>query len=241
LALHLVVVVFSAMGAVHGVYAKYVGLSVGSLGTFLCLKPEEVAHAELPLLCVLVSLLYASCLNAVIAALFRLESCMGILGKDESTGAVPAWSYVLFAPFHLPTFLYTAASRQRDVVTGVSVADEVAAGWWLGGRYASELRRQWSGIIDLTCEFPERCAGSEGPGSYLLLRCWDGVPPTPQQLEEAASFALRRRPKGDVVVHCAHGRGRSTTVMCACLVKAGLFESWPEAFDAISVAHTRGS
>ncbi|CAK0860124.1 unnamed protein product [Prorocentrum cordatum] len=136
------------MGAVHGVYAKYVGLSVGSLGTFLCLKPEEVAHAELPLLCVLVSLLYASCLNAVIAALFRLESCMGILGKDESTGAVPAWSYVLFAPFHLPTFLYTAASRQRDAVTGVSVADEVAAGWWLGGRYASELRRQWSGIID---------------------------------------------------------------------------------------------
>ena len=34
------------------------------------------------------------------------------------------------------------------------------------------------------------------------------------------------------MVHCAHGRGRSTCVMVACLVRAGLFTSWPEAFEA---------
>jgi protein-tyrosine phosphatase len=64
-----------------------------------------------------------------------------------------------------------------------------------------------------------------------LLPTWDGVPATPEQLEAAATFAAAARQHGDVLVHCAHGRGRSTTVMCACLVKAGLFPSWQEAFE----------
>ena len=34
------------------------------------------------------------------------------------------------------------------------------------------------------------------------------------------------------MVHCAHGRGRSTCVMVACLVKAGLFSHWQDAFEA---------
>merc|ERR1719436_515558 len=67
----------------------------------------------------------------------------------------------------------------------------------------------------------------------MLLPCWDGVPPPPAELERAAQFATSARSSGDVLVHCAHGRGRSTTVMCACLVRAGLHRNWEEAFDAI--------
>jgi len=111
----------------------------------------------------------------------------------------------------------------------VPVASEVQPGWWVGGCYANELNRDWSGVVDLTVEFPERCI--DRCKNYLLLPTWDGVPANPAQLEEAAIFAVKAREGGDVVVHCAHGRGRSTTVMCACLVKAGMFATWQEAFE----------
>jgi len=223
------------MGAVHGVYLKYVALSASSYSLLYCLAPSDESSADAIgtlHLCLLSSLAYLSVVNAIVAMLFRLEQGMAILGKDDLTGEVPAWSYALFVGFHFPTWLYTRLHRIKDGFTGVNVADEVVPGWWIAGRYGGELGRAWAGIVDLTCEFPESCAGSQ-PGSYLLIRCWDGVPPTADQLEQAATFAARQSSHGDVIVHCAHGRGRSTTVLCACLVKAGLFRTWEEAFAAI--------
>jgi len=35
------------------------------------------------------------------------------------------------------------------------------------------------------------------------------------------------------MVHCAHGRGRSTCCMVACLVKAGLYKSVELAFSGV--------
>ena len=35
------------------------------------------------------------------------------------------------------------------------------------------------------------------------------------------------------MVHCAHGRGRSTCVMVACLVRAGVHATWRDAFEAV--------
>jgi hypothetical protein len=109
-------------------------------------------------------------------------------------------------------------------------------GWWLGGRYSHLLGRRWDGIIDLTVEFPEYAEGDK----YMCIPLWDGLPPTPAQLEEAANFAADcycdntdDNPHGQVLIHCAHGRGRSTTVMCAALVKTQLFPTWQAAFDAI--------
>mmetsp|Transcript_71177 Transcript_71177/g.128169 ORF Transcript_71177/g.128169 Transcript_71177/m.128169 type:complete len:185 (+) Transcript_71177:111-665(+) len=155
---------------------------------------------------------------------------MSLLGKNAVTGRVPMWSYIVFFGFHWPTFLYTKIQRMRDRRMGVNAADEVEPGWWVGGRYSNELGRKWAGTIDLTCEFQEICTQDR----YLLMRCWDGVPPTPEQLETAANFAVSARTGGgDVLVHCAHGRGRSTTTMCACLVKAGVYPTWEAAFDGV--------
>mmetsp|Transcript_69019 Transcript_69019/g.173904 ORF Transcript_69019/g.173904 Transcript_69019/m.173904 type:complete len:254 (+) Transcript_69019:74-835(+) len=222
------------MGTVQGVYMKYVAMSSISYATLYALAPEVGSDEAIsfPFQCVLSLLAYLSLLNGIIAMLFRMEEGMELLGKEAATGRVPPWSYVLFVGFHFPTWLYTRLHGFQDKANGIAVADEVAQGWWLGGRYGNELGKTWAGIVDLTCEFPELSKGKTSD-AYLLLRCWDGVPPSPAQLEEATEFAVRKRATGDILVHCAHGRGRSTTVMCACLVKQGLFKSWEDAFVAV--------
>lgn len=249
------------MGAVHGVYLKYVGLSALSYqGYSLLLRhggiPLELAAMTpsirslfagergmvLPLMHAGAAaiLKYSMIVNGTIATLFKVERGMGLIGKDSTRGGIPLWSYLVYFPFHLPTMLYTYVhtkhgSHKVKDSTGettslkVPVASEVQPGWWVGGCYSHELNKDWGGVIDLTVEFPESCINrTQG---YLLVRSWDGVPPEPARLEKAAKFAVESRKKGDVLIHCAHGRGRSTTVMCAALVKAGLYSTWQEAFE----------
>jgi hypothetical protein len=112
-------------------------------------------------------------------------------------------------------------------IHSVPVATEVQPGWYVGGCYGHLLNKTWGGIIDLTVEFPESSVGKH----YVNAPTWDGVPLSPAQLESVGNFAVSARQHGDVLVHCAHGRGRSTTVMCVCLVKAGLYENWKDAFE----------
>ena len=250
------------MGAVHGVYLKYVGLSAVSYAGYSYLAASgDVAElliasggfrnllasavtsatsgslAEFTLSPTIIRLggaailKYSSILNGLIAFLFKLEKGMTMIGKDPKTGQIPFWSYMIYFPFHLPSILYTRihANKDRKKKVPVPVASEVQPGWWVGGTYSNELNKEWGGVIDLTVEFPERCFDKSK--SYLLCASWDGVPPSPEKLEEAAQFAVEARKKGDVLIHCAHGRGRSTTLMCAALVRAGLFDHWEDAFE----------
>jgi hypothetical protein len=241
------------MGTVHGVYLKYVGVSVLSLAGYCAMiqsasvEGDNVALLELLAYTAkrvlqsltILSLAYSCILNAIIAILFKLEAGMEIIGKNKKTGEIPWWSYVVFFPFHLPSMLYTNIHLQygthmvekdgKIAPEIVPQASEVQPGWWIGGCYGHRLKKDWSGIVDLTVEFPESCI--KQTKEYLSIQTWDGVPAAPDQIEEAASFAVAARDKGDVLVHCAHGRGRSTTIMAACLVKAGLFSTWIDAFE----------
>ncbi|VEU41005.1 unnamed protein product [Pseudo-nitzschia multistriata] len=239
------------MGAVHGVYLKYVGLSALSFMGYNMLDPDgrssdgstisatspasvedRATHQALVMgMIPRLVLGYSAVINGVIAILFKSERGMRIIGKDQTKGKIPLWSYLVFFPFHLPTILYTHV----HTLTGkshnppVPVATEVQPGWWVGGCYGHELNMDWGGVVDLTVEFPESCRNRTK--SYLSAPTWDGVPLNPAGLEAAATFAVEARKSGHVMVHCAHGRGRSTTVMCACLVKAGLFDNWKDAFE----------
>jgi protein-tyrosine phosphatase len=209
--------------------------------SFSSMTAAAATHVSLWRLFPALIMSYSAVVNGVIAVLFKMEFGMHILGKDKKTGQIPRWSYIVFFPFHIPTLIYTHIhtlycthkTKDKDgkvVYENVPVASEVQPGWWVGGWYAHELNKDWAAVIDLTVEFPETCI--DRTRAYLSLPTWDGVPATPEQLEEAASFAvLAASSSGDVLVHCAHGRGRSTTVMCACLVKAGLFRTWEEAFE----------
>lgn len=210
------------MPTVHGVWTKYLvtAIALGASSQFVSSKLAKYL------------LMYGSLVNGFICALFvsRVQIGAELFGKDPATGAIPLWSYVLWSGFHVPTHLYTWAHQQICASHGVPVATEVLPGWWIGGRYGHELNKTWAGVVDLTTEFAESCRGHTA--SYKLIPVWDGTPPNPREIEEAAQFAVRAHESGDVLVHCAHGRGRSTTVMVACLVRAGLFNTWEEAFEA---------
>ena len=217
------------MGAVHGVHLKYAAMSLASGASALYYQEpwEDHPHTHT---CVIAFLWYAAAVHALITSLFISRQGEWIIGKRATDGTLPVWSLLVWFAFHAPTWLYTWVHTK---LSAVPVASEVLPGWWIGGRYAHHLpgARRWACTIDLTVEFPEGCFRESA--EYLLLPVWDGTPPVPAEIERAARLAAECRPRGHVMVHCAHGRGRSTCVMVACLVRAGAFDSWRDAFEAV--------
>jgi len=136
----------------------------------------------------------------------------------------------------------------RSRFLGVPAATEVVPGWYLGGLFVDRVRLvdggddqaqdpdgkglTWAAIVDLTCEFAER--GRCHPEDYYHLPTWDGCPPDHTRFAEVGRFLAKRAPRGPVVVHCAYGVGRSTTVLCAALVVAGHFQHWEQALKHVA-------
>lgn len=159
-----------------------------------------------------------------------------VLGKDPASGQVQVWSFIVHWPFHLSNALYAALMKG---VSDRTPASEIQPNLWLGGSYSEQaqdlagfsLTDTWLAVVDLTCETSETARVDSG--GYLNIPLWDGNPPSPAQLSMAASFVkdkLQQQPTGKVLVHCQHGVGRSTAVMCAILVECGIAPTVVEAF-----------
>lgn len=57
-----------------------------------------------------------------------------------------------------------------------------------------------------------------------------GAAPSVEQIQKAVEWCTRERAEGrDVYIHCAHGHGRSATVMSALLIALGEASSGEEA------------
>eukprot|EP00891_Asterochloris_glomerata_P004794 jgi/Astpho2/4794/e_gw1.00067.240.1_t len=109
---------------------------------------------------------------------------------------------------------------------------EVMEGWTIGGWPASDpwMPPGSPAIVDCTCELPRR--HEQLP--YFLLPTWDTHGPDPVLIEDAVQWAAQQRRAGHpVFVHCAHGHGRSTVVLCAALVEFGIAKTFEEAFQLI--------
>ena len=64
--------------------------------------------------------------------------------------------------------------------------------------------------------------------------------PSVERVEEGVEWLLQQRAAGrPVYVHCAHGHGRSTVVLCAALVASGYAETFQEAFDEVKALRPR--
>ena len=70
-------------------------------------------------------------------------------------------------------------------------------------------------VVDLTTEFPERLRSP----NYCLLPVWDGTAPTMDHFRIAVAFIKTHRAAGrTIVIHCAFGVGRSTTMLIAAML-----------------------
>jgi diacylglycerol kinase (ATP) len=181
--------------------------------------------------------IYFAAVHSLMVVLFVLRRGEAILGKVAKTGALPLWSYLVWWPFHLVNLISVYLVNHVRKRRGVDLCTEIMPGWHLGGYYSDvgAERRVLGGrlnlaVVDLTTEFPERLTTPH----YCLVPIWDGSAPTVAQMRRAADFVAENLNQGrHVVVHCAFGVGRSTTMMIACMRHQRLCNSVDEGLQLI--------
>ncbi|GAB4820623.1 hypothetical protein N2152v2_007669 [Parachlorella kessleri] len=147
-----------------------------------------------------------------------------LLGKTQR-GYIPLWSRILWWPYHLG--LRTKLRTQRKVSTEDGW-NQITPCYFLGAWPSEEalVPTVKPAVLDVTCELPLQVI----PPAYLCLPVWDTHGPTPRLIEKGVQWAGEMRAAGrPVLVHCAHGHGRSATVLCAILMAEGQASSIDEA------------
>ncbi len=189
---------------------------------FLVLGLTETALAGLSPPLVAVPLLWAGLATTYVSAAYFLKKphMLGKMGGSRvSTAAL--------LPYH--AFVRgTAVATQRFFLQQRA---EVVPGLWVGSwpRGGAPDHAQ----LDVTAELPRR-------GEALRYHCvpmLDGAAAHPEHLEQAVLQAVRWRAEGlPVLVHCAHGRGRSVAVVCGVLMAEGRADNWQFAYEIVRQA-----
>lgn len=189
---------------------------------FLVVGLTEAALATMSPPMLAVPLIWAGLATTYVSAAYMLK-------KPEMLGKLgaPRISTAALLPYH--AFVRgTAVATRRFFVQHQA---EVIPGLWVGGwpRQGAPEHAQ----LDVTAELPRR-------GQSLRYHCvpmLDGAAAHLDHLEEAVAQAVRWRAEGlPVLVHCAHGRGRSVAVVCGVLMVEGHADTWDDAYALVRKA-----
>ncbi len=134
---------------------------------------------------------------------------------------------LISAPFSLFAWLVLVLRR---VITREAIFDEVAPGIYLGalplpwdrGRYREV---SVASVVNLCFEFPAPMGYPAGVAVHYLPTL-DSTPPEAVAFAQAVDWAEAQVRDGQgLLVHCAAGHGRSTTLVAALLIRLGQFET----------------
>ena len=147
--------------------------------------------------------------------------------QKDSAGQISPSAAILLLPYRLAALIsyYWYAKQCRHT----SIVNEHIA---LGGYPAASLAA--SAVRDMTGEFP-RSRYTAGL-AYHCQPQLDLFPLTEEQIESAVNNLSRLARSGQVYVHCKLGYTRSTTVVVAWLIRAGLADNVEQALAAVRQA-----
>lgn len=157
-------------------------------------------------------------------------------GKDPISGKIQLHKALLFLPYYGAVLLLMIGGKLISRTKRWASYSPVAPGIYVGDYYSSfRSEIAWGSIIDITNELPRlgECK------KYLNIQSWDGCPPSIDQISEAVRFA-KNAPR-PLLIHCAHGKGRSATIASACLRALGVCDSIIEAIKLIKLGRPQTS
>jgi protein-tyrosine phosphatase len=132
----------------------------------------------------------------------------------------------LFAPYTLGAWvnsrLWTARRPQPDLVMD---------GVWIGRMPTARdvARRRFATVVDLAAELP----GPRGPWHYVAFPWLDLVVPDSAEMGDAADAIEIARARGDVLVCCALGYGRSACAVAAWLITTSRAQDVEAALEVV--------
>lgn len=89
-------------------------------------------------------------------------------------------------------------------------------------------------VVDVTCELP--CRVRDDIDAYHLVPVWDSHAPSVDQIQRAIEWTLPYLDDDTyiVYVHCAHGHGRSATIVGAILIATGVVDTVDQAIKCMT-------
>ena len=155
--------------------------------------------------------------------------------KSVNTGAIPLYSQWFWYPN--ATYIIIKLFLRRFVYKNrLPVISEIAPRLYLGGLPGfpgvnADVLSHIKAAVDVTCEFPPLRVFER----YVCIPAWDCTAPTAEDIKRATDWIWDEycRSKRSILIHCCSGVGRSTTVMCAALVKCKICMTIHEAYELI--------
>ncbi|KAG7669411.1 putative Uncharacterized protein YnbD [Nannochloris sp. 'desiccata'] len=147
-----------------------------------------------------------------------------LLGKRKD-GTINPVSKMLLWPYHAGLRAKLAIQRH---VSSEPAWDQITPTYFIGAWPSEQalVPAAHPAVLDVTCELPLQVR----PPAYKMIPVWDTHSPLPDQIDDAVVWAQEQERQGrQILIHCAHGHGRSATVLCAILVANGQAQSIAEA------------
>lgn len=156
-------------------------------------------------------------------------------GKSKTTGAIPVYAQFFWYPN--ATLIFVKLLLRRFVYKNrIPVISEIAPRFYLGGLPGFpganiNILENVTAAVDVTCEFPPLHKFER----YTAVPAWDCTAPSAEEIKRATDWIWDEYcdSQRSILIHCCSGVGRSTTVMCAALVKCSICKTITEAYELV--------